>query len=785
MFRKIFFFVFALIAMVTVSSGTFHGAAHGIDLGGFSPPKFPDIGKIKDIAETVTTIEAILSNPSAFGLSMDDEDPITTSFDDCVLDCPYLDNYPLTPVCEEMKYFPLGTLPRSSDGSAMMMPGRYEEEIQTFCLHAGKHGPGRGDGYLFAPLKGSWEQIVRSILKNSINYPEIPQEDIQSLVWAVLARSKFSEMSKEMQAVARKVLSDDQIKTINGGALGIIPQELMEKVFSQLNVPPAVKTIMRANADIRYLVTQQGTSFEALEAVAILTGNPARDLYREVPEYRWSYHPNGYFINYLPDGYPQTVVKIVMPDSFNFVFNDAGKVESMEDEHARRLVIHEDAVTYICPDPKNPSETIQKSWQGFGAVYGADMSDFEKSHRKEVVRVCGEIEEVDSIVEIGKFGHALEILLNQLNESNSELGARARDLTKEAWMSAIISVKLANDNVPTRIGKKGPIGALTAARIQKGSGLKPFDWKSRWKPYNPSDDVAVPADRGRQRLGGRRPRPSLDPDWGSTGGLPKFDPQKNPKASKAMEGVEKFSGMMDKVGFILDPMGSVLDTVGFAIPKTIFDKGLKWVVNLWETSAGALSMDPPRDDYKIIAKPETFNLEYLVSPDDGPREKVDAANEMLKAFHDMASFMKAAWISLDRQGGAALHGDDHWAWEQAKATIYYQRQAGYAMYTTAAKIENYISVLRSLGVKDIIIKPEDFYKAQRKLMLNGLPSDEYNLAKQLGLSDSIIKAFVNRELNKDPNEASGSVIEAAENLSQALREYGWQLINLPDARLSN
>ena len=56
-------------------------------------------------------------------------------------------------------------------------PGRNQFQAASYCLHAGTHGPGRGDGYLYAPLEGSRSGVIRAILQGSVGHPELPQQD--------------------------------------------------------------------------------------------------------------------------------------------------------------------------------------------------------------------------------------------------------------------------------------------------------------------------------------------------------------------------------------------------------------------------------------------------------------------------------------------------------------------------------------------------------------------------------------------------------------------------------
>ncbi len=65
------------------------------------------------------------------------------------------------------------TLQRTPNGGFVLQPGYYEMQTQSYCLKAGTHGPGAGDGYLYAPPKGPAEDAVMTIVRNSVNRPEI------------------------------------------------------------------------------------------------------------------------------------------------------------------------------------------------------------------------------------------------------------------------------------------------------------------------------------------------------------------------------------------------------------------------------------------------------------------------------------------------------------------------------------------------------------------------------------------------------------------------------------
>jgi hypothetical protein len=233
--------------------------------------------------------------------------PITTSLPDARWAVDSLDNF--TP--REAKRS-LMQLQRTPNGGFVLRPGYYEFHDQSYCLHAGTHGPGGGDGYIYAPPKGPAEDAVMTIVRNSVNRPNIPQHDVQVLLWAIIARSKFEDLDSHLKATATQLLTPRQLAALNRTALDMVPGPALDAATSRM--PAFVRQVFMAEAQIRQLVTQPGTSYDQLERVAVLAGMaPMGEGSRAVPSGRWSLHPDGYYIRYLPYSYTNTLVQIWVP----------------------------------------------------------------------------------------------------------------------------------------------------------------------------------------------------------------------------------------------------------------------------------------------------------------------------------------------------------------------------------------------------------------------------------------------------------------------------------------
>jgi hypothetical protein len=236
-----------------------------------------------------------------------DKQPITTSLPDAKWGDSSKDGF--TP--REPKRS-LMTLQRTPNGGFVLQPGYYAMEDQSYCLKAGTHGPGGGDGYLYAPPKGPAEDAVMTIVRNSVNHPEIHQHDIQTLLWAIIARAKFEDLSSEHKAVAARLLTPRQLAMLNRSALDVLSNSALTNAIG--GVPAPLRAIARAEADLRQMLTSPNATFAEMERVAVLSGNaPVGPGSQDIPSGRWSIHPDGYYVRYIPSGYSRTLVEIWVP----------------------------------------------------------------------------------------------------------------------------------------------------------------------------------------------------------------------------------------------------------------------------------------------------------------------------------------------------------------------------------------------------------------------------------------------------------------------------------------
>ncbi len=231
-------------------------------------------------------------------------------------------------------------LQRTPNGGFVLQPGSYTATLQSYCLHAGTHGPTSGDGYIFAPVKGPFDEYVMTVARNSVSHPEIPQHDVQVLLWALVARSKTSDLHGGVKTAAEKLLTRKQRYDIDGGALGVLSDDRFSQVFG--GQPPLIRQVLEAEARLRQMLTTPGTTFAEMERIAVLAGQaPLGAGSQEVLSGRWSQHPEGYWVRYFPSGYSTTKIEVDVPQGSPSVgkeFDPAAQVATPGNTARQRLL---------------------------------------------------------------------------------------------------------------------------------------------------------------------------------------------------------------------------------------------------------------------------------------------------------------------------------------------------------------------------------------------------------------------------------------------------------------
>lgn len=288
-----------------------------------------------------------------------DEQPVTTSFHN---------TRPADPTARYLapaNYAPLSTLPRTAEGAFLLRPGAYEGYLQSYCLKAGTYGPSQGDGYLAAPLTGPKAAIVRTILKQAPRHPEVRQQDIQQLLWAIIAKVDYRQMPQEMHRTAAALLPPRELEQLRGGIISRLPdafrQPLEQHIQRRLAVVQGpLRQVLNAENNLRNQIATRA-SFDVMARTAVLAGAaPADPTMPPVPRGTWIQNRQGFYLRYLPDSYSRTKVQLVVPETTPMatadplIFDPTEELAVPANTAGQRLGLtarEEDTQRLICPLP--------------------------------------------------------------------------------------------------------------------------------------------------------------------------------------------------------------------------------------------------------------------------------------------------------------------------------------------------------------------------------------------------------------------------------------------------
>lgn len=227
------------------------------------------------------------------------KEPITTSFKDVKQDgAKPADFTPREPLRN------MNVLTRTTNGGFVLQPGYYSYQSQSYCLKAGTKGPSTGAGYMYAPPMGTADDAVMAIVRNSVSHPNIQQHDIQVLLWAIIAHAKFENMQPGYKLTAALLLTPKQIALLNRTAMDFVPSS------ARANLPQPLQMALEAENKLRAMMYSANTTFAEMESVAVLAGLVDKD---DIESGRWSLHPDGYYVRYLPYTYSSTQVEVYVP----------------------------------------------------------------------------------------------------------------------------------------------------------------------------------------------------------------------------------------------------------------------------------------------------------------------------------------------------------------------------------------------------------------------------------------------------------------------------------------
>lgn len=233
------------------------------------------------------------------------------------------------PVAELEGVDELTPLPLPADFS--FGPGYYRGEIRSYCLKAGTYGPTTGSGYLIAPLKGTHANIIAGILARSARHPEIAQEDVQRLLWAVEAGADWNRYDAGFKSRVAPLLSAGDIAMMSAKP---VRDEISSRIRSGLGklVPSRAQRVVNELNTWHGRLTSLDVPFAELERAGVLIGDPpwGAGSRREVGPGAWAYVGDGFYIRTFSRSYRSTTLEVFRTGTAEITRDELGRISRFD-----------------------------------------------------------------------------------------------------------------------------------------------------------------------------------------------------------------------------------------------------------------------------------------------------------------------------------------------------------------------------------------------------------------------------------------------------------------------
>ena len=275
---------------------------------------------------------------------------VTSSIADAATDVWMLDGFSPADVPVQMSKLPIGT-----GGSFVLdQPGFFSLKANAYSVSPGLSESYPSDGYVYAPLHGPCSDVARKIVKKYGGDPNTAREKIQRLLWGISSLSNLGDLAPDIRSMAYDCLSEQECKLVDSTGLGSV-YDLVKNISSIEGSPidffdPSsqvvdklsenARSVLQAEWRLREMLKDAGATYSALEAEAIRPGRlKAEFASREIPVGRWSYHPNGYFIRYMPADYTTVRVQVSLPGFCTVERDSLGRITKIAGDSGDRIDI--------------------------------------------------------------------------------------------------------------------------------------------------------------------------------------------------------------------------------------------------------------------------------------------------------------------------------------------------------------------------------------------------------------------------------------------------------------
>jgi hypothetical protein len=230
---------------------------------------------------------------------------LSTRFSDTI----HLDTLPQT--VEPKAFEPLRRLDRTDDGSFLLKVGIFEAYLESYALDPGQTASVVGGMYP-APIKGRRAKVIGAVLKQVELHPEVPQSDIQALLWRIVQGADLEAMPPQVQQTAAIILPRETLLLIKESA---VAKMVRNQIFNFPNGRSKMAAeVQRDTVETRREIKDDDQKYQVLGTVEDVQ---SLQVSSDGPVVRgaWAQMPGGFYVRYLPDGLTKTRLQVIVPDA--------------------------------------------------------------------------------------------------------------------------------------------------------------------------------------------------------------------------------------------------------------------------------------------------------------------------------------------------------------------------------------------------------------------------------------------------------------------------------------
>jgi hypothetical protein len=211
---------------------------------------------------------------------------------------------------------------------------------------------------LFGDYAGPKAALIQAIIKNSERFPQIKQTEIQETLWAILARARFKNLSKDRQKVAL-LLAPKEVALWQADVVMDVPRNLLKDAVDKL--PAEVKAVFEAEQKLRDAFhSKTRISYSDLERFAVPQTEPPKT---SIPGARWSFRKeSGVFVRATPSGYSKTRLEVIVPRTYTLQRDRLGRITQWKDADGWGMdVVYESTTPLTSPEAPGLKGWLVKS----------------------------------------------------------------------------------------------------------------------------------------------------------------------------------------------------------------------------------------------------------------------------------------------------------------------------------------------------------------------------------------------------------------------------------------